>query len=71
MPDLNRREFLRGSAVAGAAAVGSACGGSSPSSATISLHTINVLQRLKNYFGVLFPLHTSYTLFGWLPVAQD
>ncbi|MGA0948514.1 MAG: twin-arginine translocation signal domain-containing protein [Candidatus Puniceispirillaceae bacterium] len=30
MSDLNRREFLRGSAVAGAAAVGSACGGSMP-----------------------------------------
>ncbi|XDZ67698.1 DUF6538 domain-containing protein [Alphaproteobacteria bacterium LSUCC0226] len=30
-----------------------------------------ILQRLRNIFEVFFSLHTSYTLFGWLPVAQD
>jgi len=38
------------------------------SSATISLHIINNLQRLKNRFEAIFALVTSYTLFGWLPV---
>ena len=46
-------------------------GGSSPSSATISLNIINNLQRLKNHFEAIFLLHTSYTLFGWLPDAAD
>ena len=38
-------------------------GGSSPSSATIYLNVINVLQRLKNDFEAIFALHTSSTLF--------
>jgi hypothetical protein len=46
-------------------------GGSSPSSATISFNAINILQHLKNDFEAFFPLHTSYTLFGWLPDALD
>ena len=46
-------------------------GGSSPSSATISLDVINILQRLKKDLEALFALHTSYTLFGWLPVTPD
>ena len=46
-------------------------GGSSPSSATIYLNIIRVLQCLKNDFEAIFALHTSYTLFGWLPAAQD
>ena len=46
-------------------------GGSSPSSATISLNFLNILLRFKNHFEVFFVLHTSYTLFGWLPAAQD
>ena len=41
------------------------------SSATISLNTINKLQRLKYRFEAFFLLHTSYTLFGWLPVTPD
>jgi len=46
-------------------------GGSSPSSATISLNVINILQRLKNDFEAIFLLHTSYTLFGWLLVGKN
>ena len=46
-------------------------GGSSPSSATISPNIINELQHLKNYFEAFVALHTSYTLFGWLPVTPD
>ena len=46
-------------------------GGSSPSSATIYINVINVLQRLENDFEAIFLLHTSYTLFGWLPGTQD
>ena len=46
-------------------------GGSSPSSDTIFFNTINILHRLKKDLEVLFLLHTSYTLFGWLPVMQD
>ena len=46
-------------------------GGSSPSSATIPSNIINVLQRPKNVFEARSALHTSYTLFGWLPAAQD
>ena len=46
-------------------------GGSSPSSATISLNTINELQRLKKDFEAFFLLHTPYTLFGWLLVTPD
>jgi hypothetical protein len=33
-------------------------GGSIPSSATISLNIINILQRLKNRFEAIFALHT-------------
>jgi len=29
------------------------------------------LRRLKNNFEAFFALHTSYTLFGWLPVTPD
>ena len=46
-------------------------GGSSPSSATIFLNIINILQRIKNDFEAFFPLHTPYTLFGWIPDAPD
>ena len=38
-------------------------GGSSPSSATIFLNIIIVLQCLKNDFEAIFGLLTSYTLF--------
>ena len=43
----------------------------SPSFSTISLNIINILHRLKNDFEAIFALHTPYTLFGWLPAAQD
>ena len=46
-------------------------GGSSPSSATISPNLISVLYCFKKDFEAIFPLHTSYTLFGWLPVTSD
>ena len=35
------------------------------------MNVIKLLQRVKNRFGTIFALHTSYTLFGWLPVAPD
>jgi len=41
------------------------------SSATISLNIFSALQRLKKHFEAIFALHTSYTLFGWLPDAPD
>ena len=36
-------------------------GGSSPSSATIYINIINVLQRFKNDFESIFALHTANT----------